>query len=125
MGLFTVGIVWKRIYFESMRVSVVFLFVFLMLVSISEAQKGGAKAGMRRGGRNGGRGGSSRRGGSNHAAETGMDMGGGGSGRRACVGLCYLRKLQGKDPLPERKPRKPCIGLCHLKKLKELNARRG
>merc|ERR1712110_368922 len=68
---------------------------------------GGAKAGMRRGGRNGGRGGSSRRGGSNHAAETGMDMGGGGSGRRACVGLCYLRKLQGKDPLPERKPKSP------------------
>ena len=69
----------------------VFLFVFMMLVSISEAQKGGAKAGMRRGGRNGGRGGSSRRGGSNHAADTGMDSLGGGSGRRACVGLCYLR----------------------------------
>ena len=62
-----------------------------MLVSISEAQKGGAKAGMRRGGRNGGRGGSSRRGQSNHAADTGMDSLGGGSGRRACVGLCYLR----------------------------------
>ena len=69
----------------------VFLFVILMLVSISEAQKGGAKAGMRRGGRNGGRGGSSRRGQSNHAADTGMDSLGGGSGRRACVGLCYLR----------------------------------
>jgi len=96
-----------------------------MLVSISEAQKGGAKAGMRRGGRNGGRGGSSRRGGSNHAADTGMDSLGGGSGRRACVGLCYLRKLQGKDPLPPREPRKPCIGLCHLKRVQELRARRG
>ena len=63
-----------------------------MMVSISEAQKGGAKAGMRRGGRGGGRGGSSRRGGNNHGgADMGMDSLGGGTGRRACVGLCYLR----------------------------------
>ena len=81
------------IYWEIWFLVQAFLFVFMMLVSVSEAQKGGAKAGMRRGGRNGGRGGSSRRAGSNHAADTGMDSLGGGSGRRACVGLCYLRLI--------------------------------
>ena len=65
----------------------------LMLVSIAEAQKGGAKAGMRRGGRGGSRGGGSRRGnyGNNGGAVGGLDNLGGGSGRKACIGLCYLR----------------------------------
>merc|ERR1711874_283736 len=51
------------------------------------------------------------------------DSFGNGTGRRACVGLCYLRKLQGKPPVPEKKEaRRPCIGLCYREKLRALRA---
>ena len=111
------------------------LMVSMMLPEVS-CQKGGAKAGMRRGGRGGSRGRNTmgRRNGDNDMGT--LDIGG-RSGKRACVGLCYLRsaftwkifcvteiicnrKLQGKPPLPERKPRKPCIGMCYLKKIREM-----
>merc|ERR1712029_822831 len=91
-----------------MKNTLVFVFGLLIIVSMfstSNGQKGGAKAGMRGRGRGGSGGG-------------GTDAFGNGSGRRACVGLCYLRKLQGKPPLPEPKERKPCIGMCYLKKLR-------
>ena len=68
--------------------------ILAVLISSCEAQKGGAKSAMR----NRGRGGSSGRGGSrgrNNYADSGSrgpdDNFGNGTGRRACVGLCYLR----------------------------------
>merc|ERR1712066_375067 len=119
------GVVWVCYYggeHGNMKLSLVAVAVILaVLISSCEAQKGGAKSAMR----NRGRGGSSGRGGSrgrNNYADSGSrgpdDNFGNGTGRRACVGLCYLRKLQGKPPLPERKERKACVGLCYLKKMR-------
>ena len=73
------------------------MFVFGVLIIASmfdtiHGQKGGAKAGMRGRGRGGGRGGGRRMGGNrNSDGGGGLDAFGNGSGRRACVGLCYLR----------------------------------
>merc|ERR1712087_255254 len=98
--------------------------VVIVLISDCEAQKGGAESAMRNRGRGGsGRGGSSR--GRYNNADSGNrgqdDIFGNGSGRRACVGLCFLRKLQGKPPLNEEKAqRKPCVGLCYREKLRKL-----
>lgn len=73
---------------------VVVAVILAVLISDCEAQKGGAKSAMRNRGRGGsGRGGSSR--GRYNNADSGNrgqdDIFGNGSGRRACVGLCFLR----------------------------------
>merc|ERR1711953_118194 len=92
----------------NMKLSLVVVAVILaVLISTCEGQKGGAKSSMGR----------------NNYGDSGSrgqdDIFGNGTGRKACVGLCYLRKLQGKPPLEEKKePRKPCVGLCYLKKLR-------
>merc|ERR1712198_821426 len=95
--------------------------VLMLMVTSTSALKGGAKSAMRNRGRGGGRGRGSnvRRGYSDNGAG-GVDSLGGGSGRKACIGLCYLRNLQGRKPLPKQEERKPCVGLCYLKKLKSL-----
>ena len=65
-----------------------------MLISSCEGQKGGAKSAMRgRGGRGGSAGRGRVRGGNNgnNGNSVGTDSFGNGTGRRACVGLCYLR----------------------------------
>ena len=76
----------------------IFIGVLLLslLLEVSEAQKGGAKAGMRRGGsRGGGRGRGG--GGGNRGDDGGMGEFGGRAGygedrkKKPCVGLCYLR----------------------------------
>ena len=37
---------------------------------------------------------------------------------RPCVGLCYLKKLNGEmERTTTRKPQTPCIGLCYLEKI--------
>merc|ERR1712241_386059 len=104
-----------------MKFSAVALAVILaVLISSCEGQKGGAKSAMRNRGRGGGSRGRTSM--SRNYGESGSkgpdDVFGNGTGRRACVGLCYLRKLQGKPPLPERKERKACVGLCYLKKMR-------
>ena len=73
---------------------VVVAVILAVLISSCEAQKGGAKSAMR----NRGRGGSSGRGGTrgrnnygDSSARGPDDKFGNGTGRRACVGLCYLR----------------------------------
>ena len=70
------------------------LMVLMLMVTSTSAQKGGAKSAMRNRGRGGGRGRGSnvRRGYSDNGAG-GVDSLGGGSGRKACIGLCYLRYL--------------------------------
>merc|ERR1712241_876320 len=109
-----------------MKFSAVALAVILaVLISSCEGQKGGAKSAMRNRGRGGGgRGRSSM---SRSHVDNGSrgpdDMFGNGNGRKACVGLCYLRKLKGKPPMPERETgRKICVGLCYLKKIRALRA---
>jgi len=98
--------------------------VLAVLISSCEGQKGGAKSAMR----NRGRGGSGRgrpsmnRNNYGDGGRGGDETFGNGTGRRACVGLCYLRKLQGKPPLPEKKPRRACVGLCYLKKIRALKS---
>merc|ERR1712226_1657798 len=88
---------------RNMKLSLVVVAVILaVLISSCEGQKGGAKSAMRNRGR-----------------------GGSGSGRKSCVGLCFLRKLQGKPPMPEKKEqRKPCVGLCYREKLRKMRASR-
>merc|ERR1712001_157309 len=112
---------------RNMKLSLVVVAVILaVLISSCEGQKGGAKSAMRNRGRGGGgRGRSSM--GRNNYGDSGSrgqdDIFGNGTGRKACVGLCYLRKLQGKPPLEEKKaPRKPCVGLCYREKLRKLRA---
>merc|ERR1712106_1171506 len=64
--------------------------------------RGGAKGAMR----NRGKGGDSMAGGFDRSGKD-----------RPCVGLCFLRKLRGEDPVPyEYKP--SCAGLCYLNKLR-------
>merc|ERR1711953_1562314 len=113
----------------NMKLSLVVVAVILaVLISSCEAQKGGAKSAMR----NRGRGGSSGRGGTrgrnnygDSSARGPDDKFGNGTGRRACVGLCYLRKLQGKPPKEEKaERRKPCVGLCYREKLRKLRESR-
>merc|ERR1711981_1297347 len=117
---------------NKMKLSMAVIAVVLaVLISSCEGQKGGAKSAMRNRGRGGsGRGRSpmSR----NNYGDGGNrgpdgDTFGNGTGRKACVGLCYLRKLQGKPPLAERKERpRACVGLCYLKKKRALrDARKG
>ena len=37
---------------------------------------------------------------------------------RPCVGLCYLKRLNGEiEQTTTRKPQPPCIGLCYLEKI--------
>merc|ERR1711874_355597 len=60
-------------------------------------------------------------GGNYNQGDTGADSMGGGIDRsgkdRPCVGLCFLRKLRGEEPVPyEYKP--SCVGLCYLNKLR-------
>merc|ERR1712038_331567 len=111
---------------RNMKLSLVVVAVILaVLISSCEGQKGGAKSAMRNRGRGGGSRGRSSMGRNNGSSGGGRgadDIFGNGSGRKACVGLCYLRKLQGKAPLPERKPRTACVGLCYLKKIRALRA---
>merc|ERR1712215_534068 len=112
-----------------MRVLMFATVLLSVCIFTCEAQKGGAKSAMRNRGKSGGRGGGSRGGG----ARSGGDDGGGGSRYssarvdsdkpKPCIGLCYLRKLKGQDPLPVLKREAPCIGLCYLKKLKEFKSR--
>merc|ERR1711997_36065 len=109
----------------NMKLSLVVVAVILaVLISSCEGQKGGAKSAMR----NRGRGGGSRgqRPMSRNYGDSGSrgpdDIFGNGTGRKACVGLCYLRKLQGKPPMAKRPVRKPCVGLCYLKKIRALRA---
>ena len=75
------------------KVTFVLLLLGVLLVEEVCCQKGGAKAGMRRGGRGGG--GRGRGGGVGNRAEEGMEEwegnGSSSSGRRPCVGICYLR----------------------------------
>merc|ERR1711974_318369 len=125
------GVVWVCYYggeHGTMKLSLVVVAVILaLLISSCEAQKGGAKSAMRNRGRGGsGRGGAGRGRGNNHNDNRGSnDIFGNGSGRRACVGLCYLRKLQGKPPRDEKKAeRKPCVGLCYREKLRKLRESR-
>merc|ERR1712083_222986 len=107
---------------RKMKLSLVVVAVILaVLISSCEAQKGGAKSAMRNRGR-GGRGRGRSPMGRNNYGDSGSqrtdDIFGNGTGRKACVGLCYLRKLQGKPPVPEKKEqRKPCVGLCYREKL--------
>ena len=61
-----------------------------MMISEVSGQKGGAKAGMRRGGRGGGRGRSMMGRRNDDNGVDSLDLGR-GSGKQACVGLCYLR----------------------------------
>ena len=39
---------------------------------------------------------------------------------RPCVGLCFIKKLQGKGPIQylKKEDRTPCVGMCHRNKLK-------
>merc|ERR1712048_760993 len=124
------GVVWVGYYggeHGNMKLSLVAVAVILaVLISSCEAQKGGAKSAMRNRGRGGssGRGGSRR--GNNNPSRGPDDKFGNGTGRRACVGLCYLRKLQGKPPREEKNPeeRRPCVGLCYREKLRKLRESR-
>merc|ERR1712241_1104130 len=112
---------------QKMKLSLVVVAVILaVLISSCEAQKGGAKSAMRNRGRGGGsRTGGSRRGNSYSDNNRGPDdKFGNGTGRRACVGLCFLRKLRGKPPLAKAAERKPCVGLCYREKLRKLRESR-
>merc|ERR1712110_1059816 len=111
-----------------MKISMVVVAVILaVLISSCEGQKGGAKSAMRNRGRGGsGRGRSTMgRNNGNNGGRGQDDIFGNGSGRKSCVGLCFLRKLQGKPPMPEKKEqRKPCVGLCYREKLRKMRASR-
>merc|ERR1712038_1183166 len=111
---------------RNMKLSLVVVAVILaVLISSCEGQKGGAKSAMRNGGRGGsGRGrGRTSMGRDNSGGRGQDDIFGNGTGRKSCVGLCYLRKLQGKPPLEEKKEqRRPCVGLCYREKLRKLRA---
>ena len=78
----------------------------MLMVTSTSGQKGGAKSAMRNRGRGGGRGRGSnvRRGYSDNGAG-GVDSLGGGSGRKACIGLCYLRYLSDLNNTWGPKPR--------------------
>merc|ERR1711863_242314 len=124
------GVVWVRYYggeHGNMKFSLVAVAVILaVLISSCEGQKGGTKSAMGNRGRGGsGRGRSSM--GRNNYGDSGSrgadENFGNGTGKKACVGLCYLRKLQGKPPMEEKKAvRKPCVGLCYREKLRKLRA---
>merc|ERR1711934_276713 len=113
---------------RNMKLSLVVVAVILaVLISSCEGQKGGAKSAMRNRGRGGiGRGRSTMgRNNGNNGVRGQDDIFGNGSGRKSCVGLCFLRKLQGKPPMPEKKEqRKPCVGLCYREKLRKMRASR-
>eukprot|EP00092_Neocalanus_flemingeri_P015308 GFUD01016556.1.p1 GENE.GFUD01016556.1~~GFUD01016556.1.p1 ORF type:complete len:116 (+),score=35.67 GFUD01016556.1:56-403(+) len=106
-----------------MRVLLLIAALLTILISISDAQKGGAKSAMRNRGKSGGRSSGARGGGGNRATEEAASGGrfsgaGGNSGKpRPCIGLCFLRKLNGEDPVAVKERAPPCIGLCFLKKL--------
>lgn len=37
---------------------------------------------------------------------------------RPCVGLCYLKRLNGEvEVTTTKKPKQPCVGLCFLEKI--------
>merc|ERR1712142_1231994 len=84
----------SKILHIKMKFSVVAMAVILaLLISSCEGQKGGAKSAMRNRGRGGGRSGqrSMSRNYGDSSSRGADDIFGNGSGRKACVGICYLR----------------------------------
>merc|ERR1712032_146816 len=110
----------------TMKLWVSLLLVMVVMVSLSQATKGGAKSVINRNRRQRNRGGHGI--GSNHGDDTmeggaGTVTGMGDFSKGPCVGVCYYIKKRGiklDEKMKQRmKRRKPCIGLCHIKKMRQ------
>merc|ERR1712110_908254 len=106
----------------TMKLWVSLLLMMVVMVSLSQAAKGGAKSVINRNRRQRNRGGHGI--GSNHGDDTleggaGTVTGMGDFSKGPCVGVCYYIKKRGIKLDEKMKKRKPCIGLCHIKKMKQ------
>merc|ERR1712012_1306999 len=104
------------------------LLMLCLMLELVSAQKGGAKGAMRNRGRGGG--GAGRRGGAGrNDGDDDDDIASileryDYSKPRPCVGLCYIKKLQGQGPIkyPKKEDRKPCVGMCHRNRMKGIRS---